>query len=120
MDINLLLPKYNAEIYQYVGDELVITWSLKRGLNNWTCLKFFLACEEEFRKRSGYCLDKYRILPQYKAGLHKGKITTVKKGEIKRDLAYHCDTINTTARIQSVCNNYDKHLLISKFMFDNF
>ncbi|MCB0728884.1 MAG: adenylate/guanylate cyclase domain-containing protein [Ignavibacteriae bacterium] len=120
MDINLIMPKYNAEIYQYVGDEIVITWSLKSGLSNRTCLKFFFACEEEFKKRSEYYLEKYGIIPEFKAGLHMGKITTVEIGEIKRDLAYHGDTINTTARIQSVCNDYKKHLLISKFMFDNF
>jgi adenylate cyclase len=33
-----------------------------------------------------------------------GKVTAVEVGEIKRDIAYHGDTLNITARIQSICN----------------
>ncbi len=119
MDINLLLNKYSAEIYQYVGDEIVIIWTLKNGLKDMKCIKFFFACDEQFRNRSSYYLENYESLPQFKAGIHMGKITTVEIGEIKRDLAYHGDTINTTARIQSICNEYNKNLLVSKFLIDN-
>ena len=43
-------------------------------------------------------------------------------GEIKRDIAFHGDTINTAARIQSLCNTYNKSLLVSKGFteFDGF
>jgi adenylate cyclase len=34
-------------------------------------------------------------------------------GDIKRDIAYHGDTLNTAARIQSVCNQYNKRFLTS-------
>lgn len=119
MDINLMLNKFNAEIYQYVGDEIVIMWSLKNGLKEHTCLRFFFSCGEQFKKRSSHYLENYNTIPHFKAGLHMGKITIVEIGEIKRDLAYHGDTINTTARIQSICNEHNKSLLISKILFDN-
>lgn len=64
-------------------------------------------------------MENYNTIPKFKAGIHMGKITIVEIGEIKRDLAYHGDTINTTARIQSICNEHNKTLLISKFLFDN-
>ncbi len=66
------------------------------------------------RKRAAYYEDAYGRLPFFKAGLHGGKITAVEIGEIKRDIAYHGDTINTAARIQSLCNTYNKSLLVSK------
>jgi adenylate cyclase len=46
----------------------------------------------------------------------------VEIGEIKRDIAFHGDTINTAARIQSLCNTYNKSLLMSKGFteFDGF
>ena len=31
-DLNELVPKYSAEIYQYVGDEVVLSWPYKKGL----------------------------------------------------------------------------------------
>ena len=40
-------------------------------------------------------------------------MTAVEVGNIKRDIAYHGDVLNTAARIQALCNEYDQHLLIS-------
>lgn len=45
-----------------------------------------------------------------------GKVTAVEIGEIKRDIAYHGDTLNTAARIQSMCNQYEKKFLVSDFL----
>ena len=47
-----------------------------------------------------------------------GKVTAVEIGDIKRDIAYHGDTLNTAARIQSVCNEYNKDFLISEYLLD--
>lgn len=114
MDINLLLGKYKAEVYQYVGDEMIITWRLSNGLKDNNCLRFFFACGKEFEERSDHYISNYGIIPEFKAGLHIGSVTTVEVGEIKRDLAHHGDTVNTASRIQSICNTYNKNLLVSR------
>ncbi len=114
MDINQVIAKHNAEIYQYVGDEIVLSWRMAEGLNNMDCIRFYFACGEQFAKRAAYYEQQYGRLPFFKAGLHGGKVTAVEIGEIKRDIAYHGDTINTAARIQSLCNTYGKSLLVSK------
>ena len=44
---------------------------------------------------------------------YKGKID-VGKGDIKRDIAYHGDVLNTASRIQHQCNKLNKKLLNSK------
>ena len=113
MDINAVLSTYNAQIYQYVGDEIIITWPVAEGLKHLFCIEFFFACESRFGKRHDYYFQKYGHSPQFKAGLHIGKVIAVEVGEIKRDIAYLGDTMNTTARIQSVCNEYNKTLLAS-------
>lgn len=113
MDINSVLARYNAQIYQYVGDEMVITWTIREGLKKHSCIEFFFACEKKFAARSPHYIQNYGQLPEFKAGIHMGKVTAVEVGEIKRDIAYHGDTLNTTARIQSVCNEYNQRLLIS-------
>ena len=63
--------------------------------------------------KDSYYNENYGVVPQFKVGLHLGIVTAVEVGEIKRDIAYHGDTINTTSRIQSVCNQYDKTFLVS-------
>ena len=37
MDINSILSKYNAQVYQYVGDEIVITWPIAGRRRNVPC-----------------------------------------------------------------------------------
>ena len=49
-----------------------------------------------------------------------GKVTVVEIGDIKRDSAYHGDTLNTTARILSLCNEYQKKILISDKILNYF
>jgi adenylate cyclase len=113
-DINQVIAKHQAEIYQYVGDEIVLSWRMPEGLKELACIRFYFACSEQFAKRAAYYKNAYGRLPFFKAGVHGGKITAVEIGEIKRDIAYHGDSINTAARIQSLCNTYNKSLLVSK------
>jgi len=41
-------------------------------------------------------------------------VTVVEVGVLKRAIVYHSDVLNTAARIQSLCNEYDETLLISE------
>jgi adenylate cyclase len=113
-DVNKVIPPFNAEIYQYVGDEVVLSWRSDEGLRNNNCIKFFFAFQEQLLKRKDYYLNKYGFLPGFKAGANIGNITVAEVGDFKREIAYHGDTINTASRIQSVCNTYGKSLLISE------
>jgi adenylate cyclase len=115
MDINKVLKSHNAEIYQYVGDEIVVSWRIDETAKKTACVEFFFACQKQFETRGGYYLKKYGSIPVFKAGLHIGKVTAVEIGEMKRDIAYHGDTLNTAARIQSMCNQYDKRFLTSAY-----
>lgn len=117
-DINAVVSTFNAEIYQYVGDEIIVTWPLNKMLNISTSPDFFFACEQMFDKRKQYYLQYYDTVPSFKAGVHLGKVTAVEIGEIKRDIAYHGDTLNTTARILSLCNTYKKNILISEAVLE--
>ena len=108
-----VVEKHQAEIYQYVGDEAVLTWKKKVGLTNANCIKAFFEFRKAILNRSSYYTQSYGLVPQFKAGAHLGKIVVAEVGSIKREIAYHGDTINTAARIQGQCNVYDKELLVS-------
>ena len=115
-DLNISASKHKAEIYQYVGDEAVITWQLEKGLKNSNYLKFYFDFQERITQRAGYYKSEYDMIPEFKAGVNGGKITAAEVGDIKREIAYHGDVINTAARIQGVCNSYGKKLLVSEFL----
>lgn len=115
-DINEVLFPYQAQVYQYVGDEVVVTWPVSDGVKEHLCIRFYFACTSNFQRKAEYYVSTYGILPHFKAGVHTGKVTAVEIGEIKKDIAYHGDTLNTTARLQGVCNTYQKDFLISEIL----
>jgi adenylate cyclase len=118
MDVNRVIPSFNAEIYQYVGDEVVLSWTSEDGLGQLRCIELFFAFQHQLRERKEHYELRYGFVPQFKAGANLGDITVAEVGDYKRDIAYHGDTINTAARIRSVCNTYEKSFIISEYLKD--
>jgi len=108
----VLLTK--AEIYQYVGDEIVFTWRKKDGIEDANCLKIFFLIKDKINQKRSEYEDKYGIIPEFKAGLHFGNVIVGQIGDIKREIVFNGDVLNTTSRIQELCNSYNKELLISR------
>lgn len=103
-----------TEIYQYVGDEAVLTWKLSEGIKNQNCLQTFFSFKELLTKKEDYYRKKYACLPFFKAGVHAGLVTVTEVGKYKKEIAYHGDAINTAARIQGQCNDLGSDLLLSE------
>ncbi|MGB0525067.1 MAG: adenylate/guanylate cyclase domain-containing protein [Flammeovirgaceae bacterium] len=115
-DLNQVIGKYKAFIYQYVGDEAVLTWRHEDGLNNLNCLRVFYAYQEALKSRATYYQSKYGHVPEFKAGVNIGDVMVAEIGEVKKEIAFHGDVLNTAARIQGLCNEYGQNLLISEFL----
>ncbi|MEN1786127.1 MAG: adenylate/guanylate cyclase domain-containing protein [Bacteroidota bacterium] len=113
-----IVVNYQAEIYQYVGDEAVLTWPLQQGLEEQHCLSAFFSFKELLQQNSAQYLKKYGCQPIFKAGVHAGLVTVTEVGRFKKEIAYHGDVLNTAARIQSQCNTLGQELLISKSLKD--
>jgi len=110
-----VVQKFGAQVYQYVGDEVVLSWPITSKMDYRLCVNAFWAFEDQLVARSEFYQQKYGIVPKFKAGLHFGEVTTAEVGEIKREIAYHGDTMNIAARIQEKCNQFDRTLLISEY-----
>ena len=107
----------SGEIYQYVGDEIVLSWLEKKGLYKNNCIECFHKISETIKKESKYYLDTFGIVPKFKAGFHIGEVTSGEIGIVKKDIIFTGDALNTAARIQAQCNNYDASALISEDLF---
>ena len=112
-DITPVIKMHQGEIYQYVGDEIVITWKSIIGIKHINCVHLYFKFMEKLQQRSVYYISKYGFVPEFKAGMNSGHITVAEVGILKREIAYHGDTINTASRIQEQCNKYGKCFLIS-------
>ena len=107
-----------AEIYQYIGDEVVLTWEVKDGLENSNCLKTFFMFKENLNRNRENYVKSFGVTPQFKAGLHFGKVTSAQIGDLKREIVYNGDVLNTASRIQDACNTYQREFLVSGTLMD--
>ena len=102
-----------GEIYHYVGDEIVISWPVKSGIENGNCINCYFDVKSLLHKKEIYFLKKYGVQPEFKAGLHYGSVMAGEIGIVKRDIAYSGDVLNTTSRIQELCNSFNVDILLS-------
>lgn len=108
----------DAEIYQYVGDEIVLTWKMGHGLEADSCIRAFFLIEDQIHTHRDYFLQTYGVVPEFKAGVHAGEVITAQIGELKREIVYNGDVLNTTARIQALCNQLGQKLLVSSELME--
>ena len=118
-ELSSLLLEHNASIYQYVGDEAVITWEINKHTKRNQCISLFFAFRERLQNKKPYFLKTYDAVPFFRASVHEGSVIMSTVGEIKTEIVYHGDVLNTAARIQSICKNYHSDLLISEKFFKN-
>lgn len=112
-DLSAPVIKYGGEIYQYVGDELVVSWKMKNGITNHNCIRCFFAMKAAIHAQSATYKSQFGQVPAFKAGFHYGRVTTGEIGVIKKDIIFTGDVLNTSARIQGLCNHYEVDILIS-------
>ena len=108
-----------GEVYQYVGDEIVISWQSRFGTKNNSCIKCFYAMQKALNRKAVHYRKKFGTTPTFKAGVHFGKVTTGEIGALKKEIFFTGDVLNVTARIQGMCNEYGEELLISGDLLSN-
>ncbi len=113
-DFSDAIVRHSGEVYQYIGDEIVISWKYEDGIKKNNCINCFFAMKEDLRKRSDWYNKTFDVVPTFKAGLHVGKVTTGEIGALKKEIIFTGDVLNTTARIQGLCNQYDVDIIISE------
>lgn len=112
-DATPVILKHKGRIYQYVGDEITVSWWMNQGLNKLNCIRCPMEVRKVFNHRSSYYTATYGVVPDFKAGLHCGPVMVGEIGVVKRDIAFSGEVVGTAARIQNRCNHLEVNLLIS-------
>jgi adenylate cyclase len=118
-DITVPVLANDGSIYQYVGDEILVSW-LNTPENKIKSLKFIRNTFYLLERLSKRYERRYNKVPRFKAGVHAGEVTAGFVGQIKRELVYSGDTMNTTARIRSMCNELNESFILSEDFMENF
>jgi len=113
-DINAPIIGSKGEIYQYVGDEVVISWRKKNGINNLNCIKCYFDIKDKIDSLQKKYISEFGLIPGFKAGLHFGEVVIGEVGDSRKEIVFHGDVMNTASRIQGQAKVMNKQLLISE------
>jgi adenylate cyclase len=111
--ISVGIMEYGGRIYQYVGDEIVISWPQSRR-NAKKAVYALIEARKFINKNLANFQREYDVIPEFKAAIHVGTVTIGEIGLIKRDLVMSGDTMNTAARMRTACNELNQKFIISK------
>lgn len=112
-DITNPILDNRGQIYQYVGDEVIISWSYEEGIADCRCIECFFAMRKQIQQHADDYIKEYGLIPEFKAGLHFGNVVAGEVGVIKRDITFSGDVLNTTSRIQGKCKEFNAAIIAS-------
>ncbi|MBL0335262.1 MAG: adenylate/guanylate cyclase domain-containing protein [Chitinophagaceae bacterium] len=115
-DISEPIARYLGQVYQYVGDEVVVTWPVKKGFRYALCIRCFFAIQKQIRRYEKQYMARYNRVPEFKAALHGGGVVVSEVGKYKSEIAYHGDVLNTTARMLGKCHDLNADFIISEYI----
>ncbi|WP_147204724.1 adenylate/guanylate cyclase domain-containing protein [Segetibacter aerophilus] len=110
--ISNALIEHGGSIYQYVGDEVVVSWLFEKK-NTRKCMDALIEARKNLQKRGEHFRRHYGLIPEFRVGIHVGDVTVGEIGVIKKDIAMSGDTMNTTARIRSACSELNQKFIVS-------
>lgn len=105
--------RYRGTIDDYIGDAAIITWPMARGTKNGNSVKCVFAILDSIEADREKWLKNFGRVPQLRAALHGGPIITAEIGVDHHKITYFGDTVNTTARLETLCRTLDAPVLIS-------
>ena len=112
-DIARPIAQHGGETHRYIGDEIVVTWPLSEAIKDVRCVHCMFAIQELINDRSLHYQAQFGVIPKFRAGMHAGPVVASEVGDDKREIVYFGDTVNTAARLQSLCKEKKSDFLAS-------
>lgn len=102
---SILLAKGN--IYRYVGDQVVVTWKMRNGLDNANCINTYFYIKNRLKSlREKYILQ-YGFAPRFSASFHSGQVIVGEIGDIKSQIVYHGELLYQLAIIEKLHGKFE-------------
>lgn len=107
------IAAHGGEIYQYVGDEIVVTWAEAEGAREAKPVHCFLAMQAALAGRAAAFRSAFGEVPQLRGALHFGEVVAGEVGEQRRAIVFHGDAVNATSRLEQATRELDCRFLVS-------
>jgi adenylate cyclase len=107
------IDDHGGEVYQYVGDEIVITWTVSEGRPRARPLACFFAIAQALAQAAPAFERDFGTMPHLRAALHAGPVITGEVGESRRAIVFHGDVMNTASRLEGATRDLERQFLVS-------
>jgi len=102
-----------GRIYDYVGDEVIVTWSAKHAADLTPAAASLVTLKRRMDALSAEWQAKYGHAAGFRASLHVGPVVVGEIGNEKRAIALLGDTMNVGSRLEQAARDLDEDLVCS-------
>nr|WP_279359079.1 adenylate/guanylate cyclase domain-containing protein [Methylobacterium indicum] len=106
--------RYRGQVDDYVGDQVIVSWPLARGIKQARCVACVFAIHRALDDDRARWLARFGLVPELRAALHGGSVVTAEVGVDRHKIAYFGDVMNATARLEGLCRETQRAVLISE------
>jgi adenylate cyclase len=106
-----------GDIYEYAGDEVIVTWPKQEKHSARKCLSCFNLMKKAVARRSEFYQKTYGFVPTFRGGGHVGAVLVGEIGVYRRKIIYAGDVLNTCARIIAEGNKRNQECVISEDLY---
>jgi adenylate cyclase len=117
-DLTDAVVETGGEIYQYAGDEVVITWPLARGVRAGNCVRCFFEARAAIAREARRYQRDFGVVPRFRGGLHGGLVTAGELGDLRLQIVFVGDILNTAARLEEHAKRSGLDLVASGALLD--
>jgi adenylate cyclase len=103
-----------GEIVQYVGDEVVVTWTEAAGAVEARPIQCFFAIEAALARQEKDFEEKFQTRPRLRAALHFGEVIAGEVGVWRRAIVFHGDVMNTASRLENATREVGARFIASR------
>jgi adenylate cyclase len=105
--------RHRGQIDDYIGDQVIVSWPLERGLERARCVGCVFAIRRALGAERRGWIARFGIVPEFRAALHGGSVVTAEVGVDRHKIAYFGDVMNATSRLEGLCRQTGQSVLIS-------
>ncbi|HWG07302.1 MAG TPA: adenylate/guanylate cyclase domain-containing protein [Beijerinckiaceae bacterium] len=118
--LTLTVVDYRGEVLNYVGDEVIVTWSEEIGAVDCRPLQCFIAMRGALADASRQFKREFGAAPRIRGSLHFGPVIVGEIGDVKRAIVFNGDVMNTAARLEELSRKVDGGFLASRAAMERF
>jgi len=102
-----------GEIYQYVGDEIVVTWTEADGAIEARPLRCYFEMSAAVDALGAEFAAQFGAEAELRAALHLGDVIAGEVGEQRRAIVFHGDVMNTASRLEQATREHGCRFIAS-------